>query len=436
MNDPGISLTAFLDACPTAFHAASFTADILRQNGFVELFEENAWQLTPGKYFVRRNSSALVAFCWSGRPVTGFQMASAHGDSPAFRVKDAISEGQTVRIAVERYGGMRPEGWLDRLLTVAGRVMVRSAMGAEERLIHVDAPFLLIPSVAPHLAKEQTYQIGHDLLAFMQNGTDKTVFWQKIATAAHCKMEDILSHELYLIPAEKAALWGDGEAFITSPRLDDLACVWGLLNGFLQAKENTSAVPVFALLDNEEIGSATRQGADSDLLLRVLERIATMQKEHTLSELLATSFFISADNAHARHPNRADLSDPHTSLCLLNGGPVIKHSAQRRYTTDSISEAIFRLLCEKANVKLQDYYNRADIPGGSTLGYIAGTHVSVLSVDIGLPQWAMHAAVETAGMGDAMALCQLCALYFAGCIRHTGNYWYFSIDGNEERGQV
>lgn len=414
------TLASFIDESPTAFHAAENAANLLQEAGYTELSENAPWSLSVGgKYYVRRSQSAIIAFSLPKGEIGGFQIAAAHGDSPALRVKDAISDGKSVRIAVEKYGGMRPEGWFDRPLTVAGRVAVKTGQGAALRLVHAKEPFLVIPSVAPHLAKEFPCQVTCDMLPFMQNGEDKTAFWRKIASLAGCEAGDILSHELYVVPAQAATVWGEGEAFITAPRLDDLQCVYALLAGFLSAMPNPDAVPVFALFDSEEIGSATRQGADSDLLSCVLARIAasTGEGEGAFARLLSGSFLLSADNAHARHPAHPELSDPNTSPCLLNGGIVIKHNAARRYTTDCPAEAAFRLLCEVAGVKTQDYNNRADLPGGSTLGHIAGTHVSVPSIDIGIAQLAMHAAVETAGMQDTVALVKLAARYFSGRIK-------------------
>lgn len=410
-----MSLSDFIDRCPTAFHAAETAALLLRAAGYIPLAEREAWSLSGGgKYYVRRGQSALIAFSLPEEEVKGFQIAAAHGDSPALRVKGAISDGQYVRLSVERYGGMRPEGWFDRPLTVAGRVAVRTENGAQMRLVCGEEPFLLIPSVAPHLAKEFSCRIETDMLPFMQTGADTAAFLRRIAALAGCRPEDILSHELYAVPAQKATVWGEDDAFITAPRLDDLQCVYALLQGFL-AVNRTVAVPVFALFDSEEIGSATRQGADSTLLSEVLSRIAAAADgaPDALSRLLAGSFLLSADNAHARHPAHPELSDQTAPPCLLNGGIVVKHNAARHYTTDCTGETVVRLLCEAAGVKTQVYHNRADIPGGSTLGHIAGTHVSVPAVDIGLPQLAMHAAVETAGMQDTVALQKLAALYFS-----------------------
>ena len=297
--------------------------------------------------------------------------------------------------------------------------MVRREGGIATQLVNVDRDLLVIPSVAIHLDREvnqgTALKANTDLLPLLGCGTERGRFRSLLAEAAGVPEEDILSTELFLYPRAAAVLLGAEGEFVASPRLDDLQCVFGCLEGFLAAKEGGS-VPVLCVFNNEEVGSGTRQGADSTFLTDVLERISTaLGRDWRL--MAVNSFLVSADNAHAVHPAHPELSDG-AERPVLNGGVVLKYNAGQKYTTDAVSGAVFREVCRAADVPVQRYSNRADLPGGSTLGNISSAHLSIPSVDIGLPQLAMHAAYEVAGSRDTALLVRAMAEYFSRSFRY------------------
>ena len=374
----------------------------------MELRESEQWKLEKGTlYVVERGDSALVAFRVPEGPFHGFLMAAAHSDSPTFKVREtaeAASAGNTLRLSVEPYGGGVWRGWLDRPLSVAGRVVIRQGDRLVSRLVNIDRDLLVIPGVAIHMDrsvnKGAELNPAVDLLPLLGCGKEPGAFRKLIAEAAGVREEHLLSTELFLYPRTKAVQTGLNGEFIVSPRLDDLQCVFGCLEGFLAAKPGGS-LPVLAVFNNEEVGSNTRQGADSTFLTDVLERIAhgCGLDSEGWKAAVANSFMVSADNAHAIHPAHPEYADK-GEFPVLNGGIVIKYNANQRYTTDAVSSAIFRSVCRDAGVPVQVYANRSDLPGGSTLGSIANSQVSLNTVDIGLAQLAMHSAYETAATAD------------------------------------
>ena len=395
----------------------------LEAEGYERLREVEPWTLrTGGKYYVVRGDSSLAAFRVPGGVPAGFMLAAAHSDSPTYKVREeaeVLSAGNCVRLAVEPYGGMIARSWLDRPLSVAGRLVVRREGGIATQLVNVDRDLLVIPSVAIHLDREvnqgTALKANTDLLPLLGCGTERGRFRALLAEAAGVPKEDILSTELFLYPRAAAVLLGAEGEFVASPRLDDLQCVFGCLEGFLAAKEGGS-VPVLCVFNNEEVGSGTRQGADSTFLTDVLERISTaLGRDWRL--MAVNSFLVSADNAHAVHPAHPELSDG-AERPVLNGGVVLKYNAGQKYTTDAVSGAVFREVCRAADVPVQRYSNRADLPGGSTLGNISSAHLSIPSVDIGLPQLAMHAAYEVAGSRDTALLVRAMAEYFSRSFRY------------------
>ena len=407
-------LFEFVKSSPTSYHTVESVSGILLSEGFTELYEADKWSLTDGgKYFVRRNGSSLIAFVYREGEV-GFNIVASHSDSPAFRVKQTDSTvGAYTRLEVERYGGMLYYTWLDRPLSVAGRLVVRTDKGAEIRLVDMGADALVIPSVAIHLNREANEGLklnpARDLLPLYSVGGERGELMADITSRVGTTPESVISHDLFLYCREEPRRVGKEGALILSPRLDDLACVFTSTLAFTEAEE-CAAIPTLAIFDNEEVGSETKQGAASGFLYETLLRVSG--SEETLLTRLSRSFMVSADNAHALHPSRPDLSDPDNAP-LLNGGVVIKYNANQRYATDGVSDAVFRTLCERAGVKYQTYCNRADMPGGSTLGSIADTRLSVPTVDIGLPQLAMHSAVETAGAYDLDAMCEVLRLFYS-----------------------
>ena len=414
-------LFRFLDESPTCYHAAANAKAALTAAGAVELRESEQWKLEKGTlYVVERGDSALVAFRVPEGPFHGFLMAAAHSDSPTFKVREtaeAASAGNTLRLSVEPYGGGVWRGWLDRPLSVAGRVVIRQGDRLVSRLVNIDRDLLVIPGVAIHMDrsvnKGAELNPAVDLLPLLGCGKEPGAFRKLIAEAAGVREEHLLSTELFLYPRTKAVQTGLNGEFIVSPRLDDLQCVFGCLEGFLAAKPGGS-LPVLAVFNNEEVGSNTRQGADSTFLTDVLERIAhgCGLDSEAWKAAVANSFMVSADNAHAIHPAHPEYADK-GEFPVLGGGIVIKYNANQRYTTDAVSGAVFQAICQEAGVPVQRYSNRADLPGGSTLGNISTAHLSVPTVDIGLPQLAMHSPYETAGVEDTEYLVRAAEELFA-----------------------
>jgi len=415
------SLKNYLDNSPSAYHAVAALEEKLAGAGYACLRQSESWKLVPGgKYYVNQGGSALFAFRIPEGEPAGFMMSAAHCDRPAFKLKEnGELRAKYTRLSTEKYGGMLISTWLDRPLSLAGRVMVETENGVQSKLVNIDKDLLLIPNVSIHMNRGVNdgykWNPAVDTLPLMGTGAMEGKLESILEEAAGGK---ILGHDLYLYVRQKAAVWGAEEEFISAQGLDDLACVWGCAEGFLNAK-SSAAVPVLCVFDNEEVGSATTQGAGSTGLIDLLSRICAC-RGWELNRLLATSFMVSADNAHALHPNHPELSDA-ANAPVLGGGVVIKFHGDHRYTTDGLSAALFRKLCGDA--PLQTFYNRADMPSGSTLGTISVSQVAVMSVDIGLPQLAMHSAYETAAVKDAGYLVDAMAAYYSKSLRPTdGGY--------------
>lgn len=416
MND----LLSFIAQSPSRFHAVANLGHALEEAGYERLSESRAWSLVPGgKYYVTRNGSALLAFRVPAGDPTGFMISASHSDAPTFRVKEnaeLTGPDGYVRINTERYGGMLCAPWLDRPLTVAGRALVRKGGTIETRLVYVDRDLLMIPNVAIHMNRDANtgykYDPKSDMVPLMGLGTEKGAFRALVAQAAGCEAGDILGTDLFLCLRQQGLTWGADGEFISSPRLDDLQCAYGCFRGFLAAGA-ASSVPVYALLDNEEVGSLTKQGADGTFLSDLIDRVCTALGRDRATAV-ANSFLVSADNAHAVHPNHPEYADA-THRPAMNGGVVIKHGV--RYATDGASQAVFTALCDKAGVPVQHFSNRSDLAGGSTLGNIANAHVSVNTVDIGLAQLAMHSCFETAGAKDTGYLVQAMTAFYSASFR-------------------
>lgn len=416
-----MELLHFLDESPSCYHAAANVTHALTEAGYVRLWEGQPWSLTPGgRYFVLRGDASVIAFRIPRADFSGFQLAAAHSDFPTFKVREAaetVSAGNCLRLSVEPYGGMIMRSWLDRPLSVAGRVMVRSSEAIVSRLVNLDRDLLVIPSVAIHMDREvnkgTALKANTDLLPLFALGKEPGAFRRLVAEEAGVPEADLLTTDLFLYPRTHAVRAGAQEELIVSPRLDDLQCVFACLQGFLAAEEGES-VPVLAVFHNEEVGSGTRQGADSTFLTDVLRRLCTAlgRDESGYQQAVANSFLVSADNAHAVHPAHPEYADPGEAP-VLGGGVVIKYNAAQHYTTDAVSDAVFREICARASVPVQRYSNRADLPGGSTLGNISTAHLSVHSVDVGLPQLAMHSACEVAAAADTEALIRAMTVYFS-----------------------
>lgn len=426
-----MTLNEFLEQGSTVYHTTAAMAKMLFDAGFQRLFEDEAYTLLPGgKYFVTRSDASLIAFSVPVGGAHGFQIAAAHSDSPALFVTGEKHDGNLVRLTVEKYGGPHSATWFDRPLKLSGRVFVKAEAGVRSVLYERKEP-LYIPSVAPHQDRESEKRVlanpAVDLLPiFKKDDGEANALKREIALALSVTLDEILSYDLFLSADEKPRTFGDG--FICAPHLDDLACVYGLLTGFLKSKP-CGAVSVLTVFNGEEVGSAISEGADSDFLHSTLLRISeALEVNH--AQMLAKSFMVSADNAHAVHPAHPELYDVQ-SACHINGGIVIKHTASRRYTTDAFSDALTRELCRDAGVPVQDYRNRADLPGGGTLGAISAKHVSVPSVDIGLAQLSMHSACELGGTLDVAYLTTMSERYFSASLTYTtdGAAWQYGEMG-------
>ena len=411
-------LLHFISKSPSVFHVVRHIKAALLYAGFTEIREEDSWQIKRGgKYVVTRNGSALIAFSVPENGGNAFKITAAHCDSPTFKIKEnpEMRDGKYTRINVEGYGGMIMSTWLDRPLSAAGRLFVKDNGQIISKLVSLDHPTLLIPSVAIHM--DRTVNSGHawniqnDLLPLYS--TDGSAdFMETLAQAAKVKAADILGHDIFLYSCAPGILWGPQHEFISSPRLDDLQCAFATFRGFTNGKKQKD-ISVYALFDNEEVGSGTAQGAGSTFLTNTISRLALSlgRSYDEIQAMLAKSFMISADNGHAVHPNHGEYADP-VNAPVLNSGIIIKFNASQKYSTDGYSAAVFRDLCLKADVPVQTYTNRSDIPGGSTLGNISNTKVAVPTVDIGLPQLAMHSSYETAGAKDTEYLVKAVSYFF------------------------
>lgn len=414
-------LLDFIEKSPTAFQAVDEMQKRLTENGFEVLSEKEYWKLIPGgKYLVTRNNSALIAFCIPEKESRVFHIMASHSDSPSFKIKENPEikvDNSYVKLNVEKYGGMLMAPWFDRPLSVAGRVIIRRNGGLKEKLINIKRDLVMIPNLAIHMNREAnngvSYNPQKDLQPlFAVGNTDRTLL-EIIAEQTGVKKEDIISHDLFLYNRMPGTIWGADKEFVSSARLDDLQCAFASMEGLLRA-QNHESIAVHCVMDNEEVGSGTKQGAAStflkDTLLRINMGLGRTYEEYLMT--LAGSFMVSADNAHALHPNYTDKTDP-TNHPVLNKGIIIKFNANQKYCTDAVSAAIFKELCTKAGVPYQTFVNRSDIAGGSTLGNISNTQVPMNTVDIGLPQLAMHSPYETAGVKDTEYLVRAAEELFA-----------------------
>ena len=424
MDNRITALQAYLDKAHSVYHAVAALTRELEQTGYVRLAEQDDWQLAPGgKYYVTRGGSALVAFRVPESAPSGFLMAAAHTDRPTFKIKEnAELTGTYTRLATEKYGGMVLSSWMDRPLSIAGRVMVQTDTGIAPKLVDIDRDLLVIPSVAIHLNRKvnegYAWNPAVDTLPLLGGEKAAGKLMPMLEELAGGK---ILGHDLYLYVRQKSRLCGIDQEFIAAQGLDDLMCAWCCTRGFVESETGRS-LPVLCLFDSEVVGSSSVQGACSDLLQSILERICRCCNRE-LSQMLRHSFMLSADNAHALHPNHPELSDG-TNAPVMNGGVVLKFNANLRYATDGVAAGVLRTVCQKANVPVQTYYNRADLPGGSTLGSLSLAHVAVPTADIGLAQLAMHCAYETAGAQDVIYLTEVMKTYFGCTLECTANEAY------------
>ncbi len=426
-------LMEFLDSSITAYQAVDNTKKILENNGFTKLYENKIWSLDKnGKYFVIRNDSSIMAFtmpnCDTDK-IKGFHVYAAHSDSPAFKIKEnpeMTKEGSYVTINTEKYGGMILSTWLDRPLTIAGRVCIEENGEIKSYPVKLKDNICMIPNIAIHMNRDMNDGVKLnpqvDMIPLISlasdNDNEKLGLKDLVAdelsktTGKALTADDILSYDLFVENSEKSVLAGAKDEFIMSARYDDLGCVFAGTKALIDVNSK-EYINVLAVFDNEEVGSLTRQGADSTLLKDTLENIADGLglPPKVYRTWKAQSFMLSADNAHACHPNQGAKADP-TNRPVLNKGIVLKHHGSQKYSTDAYSAAYVKKLCRDNNIPIQTYANRSDIAGGSTLGNLAMAQVSMAAADIGLPQLAMHSAYETAGVQDMEYLVRLAKAFY------------------------
>lgn len=397
----------FIQKSPSMFHAVDTISSYMQEQGYHRLWESESWSIEKGgKYFVTRNDSSIIAFN-VGKEDYHYQITASHSDSPTFKIKDKADtlKADYVTLNVESYGSMIHSTWLDRPLSVAGRVMVREDSSLFSHLIYIDKDILMIPNAPIHLNKSLNdgykYNLQKEMCPIFSCGKlGSEDFDKMIADKLGVKTHQIVAKDLFLVNRQRPTIWGEKEEFISSPKLDDLQCAFSALMAFLKV-ENPPSISVYACFDNEEVGSNTMQGAMSTFLKDVLKRInmSLGKSDEDYYTAISKSFMVSCDNAHALHPNYDELYDK-GNFALLNGGVVIKESANQKYTTSSFSRGVFASICEKAKVPTQSFANRSDIIGGSTLGNLSNIQVSINCVDIGIPQLAMHSSYETCGVDD------------------------------------
>ena len=456
-------LIEFIQACPSMFHTTATIRSRLEAAGFTHLPEGSAWRVRPGgRYFTTRNNSSIIAwkvgervqalgagsegaaegafgragasehdgvaegafgrtgaFACDGAPLH-FQLTAAHGDSPTFKLKaNSEFEGPNgcLSLDVEAYGGMIDYTWFDRPLGVAGRVLVREGSRVESRLVAPERDLFLIPSVPIHMNREVNRGFAPnravDLRPLASAGAlGKGAVDELLAAELGVDANAILARDLFLVNRQMPVVWGAAREFVSSPKLDDLACAFASLEAFLAAEQDR-AINVCCCFDNEEVGSNTKQGAMSTFLADTLSRIvgALGGTREDYLRALAASMLVSCDNAHACHPNHPELHDAENAP-VLGGGIVVKEAANQKYCTDAFSRAAFLAVCADAGVPVQTFANRSDMAGGSTLGNLSNIQASMHAVDVGLPQLAMHSSFETAAVRDVrLAVAALTALF-------------------------
>ena len=415
------ALLEFIWDSPSPYHAVSNITELLAAQGYTELFENDRWEISRGHgYYVVRNGSAVISFFVPVAPEQGYRIIASHSDSPSFKIKEnpeILSDGKYVQLNVEAYGGMMMNTWFDRPLSFAGRVAYASDGRVFTKNIDVDRDLLVIPSLAIHMDRSindgKKMNVQKDLLPLFGEAAAAGKFRRLAAVEAGIPEDSILAWDLMLYPHTRGCIFGIDREFIMSPRLDDLQCAWSTLQGFLNGKKEDH-IAVYALFDNEEVGSGTRQGAASTFLYDVLTRMnrALGGTEDYFLMNVADTWLLSSDNGHAVHPNNPDKADP-KNRPVPNGGPVLKFAGNQKYCTDAVSAAFFRDLCRRADVPVQTYTNRSDIPGGSTLGNISTSQVAARSVDIGLAQLAMHSVCEVGGVRDTAYMVRVAKVFYS-----------------------
>ena len=419
----------FIDESPSTYHVVKNCSDILDENGFERIMPREKWEIKKGgKYFLKKSSSTIIAFT-VGEDFdvkNGFKIFGAHTDSPCFRIKPSpeIVTENVVRLNTEVYGGPILSTWFDRPLSIAGRVIVKGENSFFPRTvkIKIDEPLLTIPNLAIHQNREVNNGVKIDkqndvlpVISLINKNFEREGYLERIILEkTGIKKEDIIDFDLYLYATEKGCLLGANEEFMSSPKIDNLASVYTGLIGLLEAEENQDRINIFVAFDNEEIGSATKQGADSNYLLNTLERIslALGLSRGDFLQMLESSYILSADAAHAAHPAHLSKTDP-TNRGKINEGISIKISAKQKYTSDGYSIAVIKQLIEGTEIQIQPFVNESNELGGSTIGPISSTHLDIDGVDLGVPMLAMHSVRELCGIFDVFYLKELAKEFFS-----------------------
>lgn len=419
----------FIDESPSTYHVVKNCSDILDENGFERIMPREKWEIKKGgKYFLKKSSSTIIAFT-VGEDFdvkNGFKIFGAHTDSPCFRIKPSpeIVTENVVRLNTEVYGGPILSTWFDRPLSIAGRVIVKGENSFFPRTvkIKIDEPLLTIPNLAIHQNREVNNGVKIDkqndvlpVISLINKNFEREGYLERvILEKTGIKKEDIIDFDLYLYATEKGCLLGANEEFMSSPKIDNLASVYTGLIGLLEAEENQDRINIFVAFDNEEIGSATKQGADSNYLLNTLERIslALGLSRGDFLQMLESSYILSADAAHAAHPAHLGKTDP-TNRGKINEGISIKISAKQKYTSDRYSIAVIKQLIEGTEIQIQPFVNESNELGGSTIGPISSTHLDIDGVDLGVPMLAMHSVRELCGIFDVFYLKELAKEFFS-----------------------
>ena len=409
------NLLKYLNDSPTAYHAVENAVAMLKNNAFQELKETEKWSLQAGgRYFVVKNHSCIIAFTVGEGDLAreGFRIIGAHTDSPNLKIKPGactLTPDGYVKLNVEVYGGAILSTWFDRPLAVAGRVIVKQDGGLVERLVKIDKPVCTIPNLCIHFNKDCNTNCSYNrqtdilpLLSMKKEGLEKGDYlFDLLRQETGIKKDDILDYELFLYEYQKGIFMGQNEEFLSASRIDNLCMVYAGLSALLESAEGEAKWKVFAAFDHEEVGSTSAQGAHSRFLPHILERISRNfgMPDDACFQAIANSTSISADTAHAVHPNYSDKHDTENRP-VLGGGPIIKYSASQRYSTNAFSAAYFMEACRRAQVPYQKYVNRNDIVGGSTIGPALSSLTTIPTVDIGTPVLAMHSIRELGAVID------------------------------------
>ena len=423
-------LLEFIENSPTAYQAVDSAAKMLDEQGFIRLGAQEAWTLEPGScYYTVQNGTSIIAFCMPAGKIESIMLAASHSDSPTFKLKavcEADAGGDYVKLNTERYGGMILSTWLDKPLSLAGRLVIKEGDAVKSRNVKVDRDLLLIPNVAIHQNRKHNdgyvFNAQTDMMPLYGMASAKGSLMATVAEAAGVDVKSVIGSDLYLYNRTPATIWGADDAFFSAPRIDNLMCAYGTLLGFLQSTTAQNTLQVWACFDNEETGSRTKQGAGALWLRDTLERVCEANGTD-LRRVLPASMMLSADNAHAKHPNHPELSDAQNAP-RMGGGVVIKANASQSYATDGVSCALFSEMCKREGVPTQSFANRSDSPGGSTLGSIADTLLPMCTVDIGMAQLAMHSSYETAACADNAHIVNASRAFFETAIKldAEGNY--------------